>query len=482
MGNSTIFLRPEWTCASYNKLKRKALVYNLIEGQCHYFDGISADVIGVIASYKRNQLFDIKSISTILNIELHNLIDFAEQLYSLGLLTRHLFTNDEIINYRKSVCKRNSELYNFKTLEPTGVEEIDIEHLSAEDEYARSIDGWTNVVLELTYRCSEKCIHCYNIGSTHNDTDVDKRGDFSELTLDEYIHLIDELKAQGMFKICLTGGDPFSKSIIWNILEYLYEKEIAVEIYTNGISIVHNIERLIKLYPKLVGLSIYSAKPEIHDKITRINNSFNKTTSVMEQLYKLGVPLQLKCCVFNINIDSYKSVYKLAQQFAAQCQIEINIKDTLDGNNYASTHLRLTNEQYENLFKDEHIYPYIDSKTIKNLTIRDPNINVCLGGINGCTITPDGDVIPCPAFHLKFGNIRYSSIKEIRNGDIYKKWSKTTLSDYIECNKHDYCSLCAICPGENFAETGSALCASKNRCFMAKKRWEYAVKISKRNG
>ena len=70
----------------------------------------------------------------------------------------------------------------------------------------------------------------------------------------------------------------------------------------------------------------------------------------------------------------------------------------------------------------------------------------------------------------------------MRNGDVFHRWERIKLSDYKECNKHDYCSLCAICPGDNYSDTGSPLKASENKCFMAKKRWQYANKIYKTNG
>ena len=280
-----------------------------------------------------------------------------------------------------------------------------------------------------------------------------------------------------MFKICLTGGDPFSKSIAWDVIEYCYEREIAVELYTNGYSISRQIERLINLYPRIVGLTIYSPIGEIHDKITRTKGSYDRTISSMSQLSDHGIPLQLKCCVFNINFETYKGVYALAEKYAALPQIEVNIKNTIDGNKYASQHLRLTDEQYEELFKDSNIYPYITSDSLNRLTKRDYSKNACAAGVKSCTLTPEGNLIPCPAFHLVLGNIRNSSIEDIRNSEILTNWSKVTLSNYVDCGSHDYCSFCSICPGDNFSDTGSPLKASDNKCFMAKKRYDYAKKI-----
>ena len=58
-------------------------------------------------------------------------------------------------------------------------------------------------MFELTYRCSEACIHCYNIGATRNNEERSGRAKLIELTLDEYKRVIDELYEQGLVKSVL---------------------------------------------------------------------------------------------------------------------------------------------------------------------------------------------------------------------------------------------------------------------------------------
>jgi len=439
-----IYYRPEWTCGKYNTQAQTAILYNLIEGCSHFFEGASAMVIGEIIAYGRNHSLSINRLADKSGIEIDSIIDFCEQLLQLGLLTNHIFSSEEIIQYRQAVAKRNQDTYDQSKNMPNGVDVMELGLLGAEEDYAKSIKGWSNVVFEMTYRCSEHCIHCYNVGSTHYKTDIDRRGERIELSLDEYKQVIDQLLAMGMFKVCLTGGDPFSNPITWKVLEYLYEQEVAVEIYTNGISITNQIDRLVSLYPRIVGMTVYSAVDAIHDKITRVQGSLKKTLCSMKRLSEMAVPLQLKCCVFNTNFESYKSVYPLAKEFCALPQIEINIKNTIDGNKFASKFLRLTDEQYECLFKDPNIYPFIKDDSLNHLIPRNYTENVCKTGVNSCTITPEGNIIPCPAFHLVLGNIRLSSVSDIFEGAELNKWKEITLQDYSECGTHNYCDFCSI--------------------------------------
>ena len=124
------------------------------------------------------------------------------------------------------------------------------ETTSAEQAYSEALnDGKhvTSVMFELTYNCSAKCIHCFNDGAARESDETSKRNR-KELTLNDYKRIIDELYSLGLYRVCLTGGDPFSKPEVWEILDYLYDKNIVFDIYTNGLSITHSVDRLRSLY------------------------------------------------------------------------------------------------------------------------------------------------------------------------------------------------------------------------------------------
>lgn len=472
-----VYMRPEWTCGKYNPQKSTAILYNLIEGSSHYFEGFSADVVGWILQKGRNKGFCISEISESFLVETESVCEFISQLIDLGLIVSRIWNKQEILDYRKRCARSRKESYDMTAMVPT---EVMVHTDSAEELYSNSLDYWSNIVFELTYRCSEQCVHCYNMGSAHYENDINRRGDRAELGLNDYKRVIDEFCEMGMFKVCLTGGDPFSHSCAWDIIRYLYEKEVSVEIYTNGQMLPDKALDLAFLYPRIVGMTIYSAIPEIHDSITRKKGSYKKTYESMKNLASIGIPLQLKCCVFNLNIDSYKTIYRLAEEFAALPQVEINIRNTVDGNKYASEKLQLKEEQYEILFKDPNIIPFIDEESLNRIIPRNYSTNVCKTGVIGCALTPEGHIIPCPAFHLELGNVLKDSLQEIWNSRALKEWKSKTLKDYNECGSHEYCSFCAICPGENYADTGSPFNASMNKCSMAMRRYNYAVSLHKK--
>ena len=173
---------------------------------------------------------------------------------------------------------------------------------SAEKDYIARVGGVVSTMLELTYKCSTKCIHCYNVGATRNDDEVSYRGDREELNLEDYIRIIDELYELGLTKVCLSGGDPFSNPYAWDIIEYLYIKGIAFDIYTNGVALKGKEALLAKYYPHFVGISVYSNIPEIHDSITRVTGSFDRTINVVENLSNLAILNTVYYLLYILNI------------------------------------------------------------------------------------------------------------------------------------------------------------------------------------
>lgn len=337
--------RPEWTCGRYNSDKQVAIMYNLIVGVSYFFDGYSAMVIGEILKAGRNEDIHAKEIESTTGISMESLCKFFIVLMQNGLLTESLPTDNGIANYRKAVFEaRNTS--NSWVDKPTK-EKLPMEVSNAEQAYFNAVnDGKTicSCLFELTYRCSETCIHCYNPGATRNNTEKNHRADISELTLNDYKRIIDDMYANGLVKVCLSGGDPFSKEFVWELLDYLYDKGVAVDIFTNGQRITKDVKRLANYYPRLVGVSIYSGVAKDHEAITRIPGSWEKSMQVVKELHELAVPMNLKCCIMQPNLHSYYMVADIAKEYGAVPQYEINITESNEGD-ICAKQLRLTDRK-----------------------------------------------------------------------------------------------------------------------------------------
>lgn len=472
------FIRPRWTCGRYNAKKHVAIMYNLFAGYSFFFESYSADVIGHILTVNRDSEVCLNDIADITGIAIESIQPFFKQLLEQGLLTDHIYNKEEIDNLRHqlAITKKSQQSWIDKSVE----EKLPMDTSSAEQRYIDAVDdGKTvcSVMFELTYRCSEKCVHCYNPGATRNDNEISYRGDLQELTLDEYKRIIDDLNGNGLVKVCLSGGDPFSNKDAWDIIDYLYQKEIAFDVFTNGQRIINDVKRFADYFPRLVGVSIYSGVAEDHDAITRIPGSWQRSMQVVRELSELAVPMNLKCCVMQPNLHTYYMVADLAKEYGAQPQFEINITESNDGD-ICAKQLRLTEEQLQVVLRDKNISLYL-GKEVPNYGEVPINkqIKACKAGMNSVCVAPNGDVKPCCAFPMTFINLKDSQITDIFENNLYQEWNNSKVAQYEGCGDFPYCGYCSLCSGCNYVEHGDFRKPAETNCFMAKVRYDLANKL-----
>lgn len=473
-----IIYRPEWTCGRYDEKHRVAIYYNLIEGMAYFFEEESADVIREILKSDKNGLIDIHAITDEIIIDDKILASFFGLLMSHGLLVSSIPTEDNIKVYRNNVrlSKQEHVKQTIQEFQDLSV----ISSTDAERLYMERVDGITSAMFELTYRCSEACIHCYNPGATRNNNEKNERGNRTELDFISYKRIIDELYDQGLVKVCLSGGDPFSKQIVWDIINYLYKKGIAIDIFTNGISVFKDVERLAKYYPRTIGISLYSNISEVHDSITRVRGSHKKTVEFIKKCSELGLSMYIKCCIMRPNVKSYYTVKEVAYKYGALPQFDINITDSVEGDTCASSNLRLTHDMLEIVLRDKDL-PYYIGKGLNSSDfgkLIDMNGKMCNAGYTSICITPEGNIQPCCAFPMMLGNVKDSSLmEEIHNNSLLEWWKEKTLADCTDCYRHPYCVFCQMCAGNNFIANGTPLKPSENNCYIAKERYNLALKI-----
>lgn len=479
MNKNLIYYRPVWTCGRYNNEKQVAIMYNLIAGYSYFFEGYSANVIGEILKVGRNEDINVNSIASVTGISMESLSKFFIILSNNGLLTETQPTKKGVKNYRKAVLESRKTEPSWA--EKSTREKLPMDVTNAEQAYFDAVDDGKTVcscMFELTYRCSEMCIHCYNPGATRNNTEVSHRGDCKELALDDYKRIIDDMYNHGLVKVCMSGGDPFSKEFVWELLDYLYEKGIAFDVYTNGQRITNDVQRLADYYPRLVGVSIYSGVAEDHDTITRIPGSWEKSMEVVKQLHELAVPMNLKCCVMQPNLHSYYMVADIADAYGAVPQFEINITESNDGD-ICAKQLRLTEEQLQVVLRDNNLALYV-GKEAPNFGGPKLDLSMCScgAGKTGFCMSPNSDLRACPAFTQVYGNLQTQSVEEILTcSSVLNEWRGAVVGDYTECGKYDYCDYCNLCAGLNHTEHGDFRKPAETNCYMAKCRYNLAHQL-----
>ena len=91
--------------------------------------------------------------------------------------------------------------------------------------------------------------------------------------------------------------------------------------------------------------------PEIHDKITTVKGSFEKTKAAIEKLVAADIPVQISCPLMKANKDGYADVLKYAQKLKIKAQTDyiMMAQANLDTSNLAN---RLSLEETEKVLRD----------------------------------------------------------------------------------------------------------------------------------
>jgi radical SAM protein with 4Fe4S-binding SPASM domain len=476
--------RPEWTSGRYHKTKDNnyALFYNLLEGMAYLFEDESADIVGAILNFPKNGQIPIQALVESTNSQFteEEIIDFCSELISSGLLTEGLLSESIIKENRKIVGElRKKQAIN---VEKTIIEKLPFMQDEAENMYMDILEKSKIpfvVMFELTYSCNEKCVHCFNPGAARNDNEKSTRTEIEEIDILQYENLLNDLQKMGVVKIILTGGDPFVKKDIWKLIEMIYERDFAFDIYTNGLALLGRTEKLAKFYPRSVGLSVYSADSDIHDSITRVKGSLKKTLIVAEEFAQFGIPIYFKCPIMNHNATSYFTVSALAKNYGAIPQIDITLTDAIDGDTSISEKLQVDGELLEIILRDPNIPLYVGKEAPNyGSQERDKNQAFCGAGTVMMNITPEGNVTPCNSFPTQFGNLKEKSFTEIlQTSQSLSNWQTIVINDYDECGTHERCGYCNRCPGQSFIEHGTPLKASTANCYSANVRMNLAKKL-----
>ena len=150
-----------------------------------------------------------------------------------------------------------------------------------------------SAMIEVADRCNEACVHCYQV-----------QGQKGEMSTDELRRVMDELSELGVIFLTISGGEPTLRKDFLELVEHARKRRFAVKIYSNGLRIDEKLaQRLGQLAVQEVQLSLYSRKPEVHDAVTRVPGSFQRTVQAAKHLRAAGVAVVLKSPLMSVNQD-----------------------------------------------------------------------------------------------------------------------------------------------------------------------------------
>lgn len=302
------------------------------------------------------------------------------------------------------------------------------------------------VQLDLTYRCNERCVHCY--------LDHDDHG---EMSTPEILGLLDQLAAAGVFFLILSGGEIFLRKDLFEIVEYARKLTFSVKLKTNAVMIRKaRAKRVAELGVESVQISLYSHRAEVHDAITKLPGSFRRTIEGARLLKANGVRVSFANVLMKHNVDDYPQVQALAAELGIGYNVDPTITPMMDGDR-SILDLNITPGELEQVFHESTLVgnaeefcappsgPLTEADALDSLP--------CSAGHTACYISPYGDVYPCVQFPLPSGNVRKTRFLDIwQHSPQLKEVRAITMAELQGCSSCAHGSSCSRCPGLAYME------------------------------
>ena len=349
-----------------------------------------------------------------------------------------LFDIDEK-NAREDI---NTVLTNLNTLN------VDIDEIPAT--ISKLINSPRSVQIDITPRCNSECIYCF---SSH------RMNGKEELTTKQIFKILDDLKNLETWVVVISGGEPFLRDDIFEILDYIEKLDISFWILTNAILIDENIAKFLSKYKNLcmVQVSFDSCISEHHEIHRGRKDIFDKTVNGIKSLINYGIIPEIEMVVSKVNINDIEDSVEFLNHLGIK-RVRIGPALTITGRGLSNKKDLLLNseeivtsgkkilglnEKYE---QKMHISPTRDflikimsSQYLKNST-------TCTIGRSTLYITPNGLVYPCimnTDDNFVIGDINKHNVEYIwKNSEILKKFRKKQFDYKNKCKTCDIFSVC----------------------------------------
>lgn len=376
-------------------------------------------------------------------------IDFFMQFVNEGFLSVGN-SSDECLDFKsEDEYINNSEIKNEVVVDDCS------KHIFSQNDFLRSLH------IEIANECNERCLHCY---IPH---------ELKTKTIDSplFFKIVEEGRNLNILNVTLSGGEPLLHKDFVGFLKRCRELDLSVNVLTNLTLLTDEIiEEMVKNPLLCVQTSIYSMNPEIHDTITKMKGSLEKTKTNVLKLLNMRIPVQISCPVMKQNKDSFGEVVSWGKEHNITVATDYVIFASYD---HTSCNLvnRLSLEEVNEVFdsqltKEYADYLYDSAKEKYAMTADDPICSICRYYL---CISAEGDVFPCVGWqNNKLGNLQEKSIKEIWQDSseikCLREIKRNSFPRCVSCEDRGYCTVCMM---SNSNENEDAFRINEFHCKVA---------------
>ncbi len=173
-----------------------------------------------------------------------------------------------------------------------------------------------------------------------------------ELGREEIFSILNQLQDLGCFYLGFTGGEPFLREDIFDVLWHAKKKGFQLIIYTNG-SLIDDAktDELKRLNPNKVDITIPAMSEIAFERISQVTGSRDKVFKAIELLHKKGIKLGFKTCLLKENEGQIKDIKDFAVSLDAFHRLDDTLSPRLDGDREPYAHRGTMSVEISNQLK-----------------------------------------------------------------------------------------------------------------------------------
>jgi pyrroloquinoline quinone biosynthesis protein E len=284
-----------------------------------------------------------------------------------------------------------------------------------------------SLLCELTYRCNLQCPYCYN--------PLDLRAHRDELSTQEWLCVLRDAAAMGIVQVHFSGGEPTLRTDLCALVEGAASHELYSNLITQGTFLDDALlDRLVDCGLDHVQISIQAPQTELADRIAGAVVHERKAEAI-DRVLGREVALTLNCVLHRLNHDTIEDVIGYAER-AGVARLELaNVQfygwafrnrlallPTPEQVRHGEQVVAAARERLRGRMEIVYVLPDYFGDFPKP----------CMNGWGRqfMTVTPSGDVLPCPAAaaitSLHFENVRERGLAAIWSGsDSFERFRGT---------------------------------------------------------
>lgn len=348
-----------------------------------------------------------------------------------------------------------------------------------------------SVIIAVTGRCNLACKYCFY---------ADEMVALDDLPTETWLAFFEELRDAGVMRVTLSGGEPFARRDIWQLMDSIVQNKMRFGILTNATLITNESAERLNTYRRRIDniqVSVDGSSAETHGAI-RGKGAFERTMRGIAALKKCELPWTVRVTINKLNVCDLEAIlhmlyydlglknFGVNEAFprgAGQCNNSI-LEMTPEERRLSFAVMQKFDREHPGVASGAQAGPLIMANLLDKIerarATGEFTVPYRTGHLTGCNIMwqkisvlHDGTYVPCHQLpQIKLGKIGQDAFRDVWQSSIglrqLRERHTVSLESLEHCQGCKYQQYCTGgCPGVASAITGEVNTINPLDCYRA---------------